>query len=267
MSVALAGRSPITFEIKSASLPLLALRLKSPDLQGLRDELHAQYGDKPDFFDNDLLVLDLSGLQAEQTEGDGQQASADGPELDFAAIVDLLKGHRLRPLAVRGGSADQMAAAVAAGLLAAPDVRVQSAARPAENTPPPTATAPPERSTLEPPPPGALVIDRPLRSGQQVYARGRDLVVMAMVNPGAEVIADGHIHVYAPLRGRAIAGARGWPEARIFAREMKPELVSISGVYRTSDEALPGEVWGQAATVRLQSTDAGDKLIFEPVPA
>ena len=90
---------------------------------------------------------------------------------------------------------------------------------------------------------------------------------MAKVNPGAEVIADGHIHIYAPLRGRAIAGARGWPDARIFAREMKPELVSISGVYRTSDEALPGEVWGHAATVRLQSSEAGDKLIFEQVNA
>ena len=269
MSVALAGRSPTTFEIKSASLPLLALRLKSPDLQGLEDELRAQYGDKPDFFDDDLLVLDLSALQADAVEGEAADASPASAALDFPAIVVLLKQHRLRPLAVRGGSADQMAAAVAAGLLAAPDVRVQTAARPPE--PPPTtatAVAQPEPSALEAPPPGALVIDRPLRSGQQVYARGRDLVVMAMVNPGAEVIADGHIHVYAPLRGRAIAGARGWPDARIFAREMKPELVSISGVYRTSDEALPGEVWGHAATVRLQSSEeAGDKLIFEQVNA
>ena len=262
MSVALAGRSPTTFEIKSASLPLLALRLKSPDLAALTEELHAQYGDKPDFFDDELLVLDLSALQAEATD------EAVAGELDFPALVALLTTHRLRLLAVRGGSAEQMAAAVAAGLLAAPDVRVQTAARPPE--PPPTtatAAAPQEPNPLEAPPPGALVIDRPLRSGQQVYARGRDLVVMAMVNPGAEVIADGHIHVYAPLRGRAIAGARGWPEARIFAREMKPELVSISGVYRTSDEALPGEVWGHAATVRLQSSEAGDKLIFEQVSA
>ena len=265
MSVALAGRSPTTFEIKSASLPLLALRLKSPDLQVLADELRAQYGDKPEFFDQDLLVLDLSALQPEPAEDEAQTPAA--PDVDFTALIQLLQSHRLRPLAVRGGCTAQMDGAVAAGLLAAPDVRLQTAVRPADNTPPPTATAPVEPSALEAPPPGALVIDRPLRSGQQVYARGRDLVVMAMVNPGAEVIADGHIHVYAPLRGRAIAGARGWSDARIFAREMKPELVSISGVYRTSDEPLPGEVWGQAATVRLQTTDAGDKLIFEPVPA
>ncbi len=259
MSVALTGRSPTTFEIKSASLPLLALRLKSPDLQVLADELRAQYGDKPGFFEDDLLVLDLAALQPEAGE-DGQAPSAD---IDFAALIALLQAHRLRPLAVRGGNARQTEQALAAGLLAAPDVRVQSSARPAEPAPAPAPAA--AHDALDAPPPGALVIDKPLRSGQQVYARGRDLVVMAMVNAGAEVIADGHIHIYAPLRGRAIAGARGWPEARIFALEMKPELVSISGVYRTSEEALPEAVWGHAATVRLQSTDAGDKLIFEPV--
>ena len=263
MSVALTGRSPATFEIKSASLPLLALRLKSPDLQVLADELRAQYGDKPGFFEDDLLVLDLAALQPGAGE-DGQAPSAD---IDFAALIALLQAHRLRPLAVRGGNARQTEQAVAAGLLAAPDVRVQSSARPAEpapaQAPAPAPTA--AHDALDAPPPGALVIDKPLRSGQQVYARGRDLVVMAMVNAGAEVIADGHIHIYAPLRGRAIAGARGWPEARIFALEMKPELVSISGVYRTSEEALPEAVWGHAATVRLQSTDVGDKLIFEPV--
>ena len=259
MSVALTGRSPTTFEIKSASLPLLALRLKSPDLQVLADELRAQYGDNPGFFEDDLLVLDLAALQPEATE-DGQAPSAD---IDFAALIALLQAHRLRPLAVRGGNARQTEQAVAAGLLAAPDVRVQSA-RPAEPVPA-QSPAPPAHDALDAPPPGALVIDKPLRSGQQVYARGRDLVVMGMVNAGAEVIADGHIHIYAPLRGRAIAGARGWPEARIFALEMKPELVSISGVYRTSEEALPEAVWGHAATVRLQSTDVGDKLIFEPV--
>ena len=259
MSVALTGRSPTTFEIKSASLPLLALRLKSPDLQVLADELRAQYGDKPGFFEDDLLVLDLAALQPEATE-DGQAPSAD---IDFAALIALLQAHRLRPLAVRGGNARQTEQAEAAGLLAAPDVRVQSSARPAEPAPAPAPAA--AHDALDAPPPGALVIDKPLRSGQQVYARGRDLVVMGMVNAGAEVIADGHIHIYAPLRGRAIAGARGWPEARIFALEMKPELVSISGVYRTSEEALPEAVWGHAATVRLQSTDAGDKLIFEPV--
>ena len=249
MSVALAGRSPSTFDIKSANLPLLALRLKSSELDVLADELQAQYGDMPDFFEDDGVVLDLAQLPAEQAEA----------VIDFQRVGELLHERRLRLLAVRGGSAQQQADAKALGLLLAPEVRVQA---PAADAAVPTADS--ATTAPEPPPPGALVIDRPLRSGQQVYARGRDLVLLAMVNPGAEVIADGHIHVYAPLRGRAIAGARGWAEARIFAREMRPDLVSIAGVYRTGDDPLPPEVWGRPASVHLASSEAGDKLIFEP---
>src|SRR5262249_10244939 len=112
----------------------------------------------------------------------------------------------------------------------------------------------------------ALVIDKPLRSGQQVYARGRDLVVMSMVNAGAEVIADGHIHVYAPLRGKAIAGAKGNTDARIFAMSLEAELLSIAGVYRTSDVPLPAEVLGKVAQVRLVGGSEG-KLVMDPVPS
>lgn len=247
MSVALAGRSPSTFEIKSASLPLLALRLKSPDLAVLAEELMKQYGDMPDFFEDDAVVVDLSMLDAEDAD----------TAIDFQRLGELLYERRLRLLAVRGGSEVQRAAATSVGLLLAPDVRVQAAPRPPEQAPAPVSA--------ELPAPGALVIDRPLRSGQQVYARGRDLVVLAMVNAGAEVVADGHIHVYAPLRGRALAGARGWPEARIFAREMRADLVSIAGVYRTSEEPLPEDIWGKPAAVRLVSTEAGDKLVFEAI--
>ncbi|MDO5290808.1 MAG: septum site-determining protein MinC [Pseudomonadota bacterium] len=257
MSVALAGRSPTSFEIKSASLPLLALRLKSADLDTLAAELAVQYGDKPGFFEDDALVIDLSALPG---PAPADEDAAPPPPIDFERLSALLREHRLRPLAVRGGHSLHMAAAQQAGLLAAPEALVQAAPRP-----PAEQAAAPEPAPQALPEPGALIIERPLRSGQQAYARGRDLVVMAMVNPGAEVIADGHIHVYAPLRGRAIAGARGWPGARIFARDMRPELVSIAGVYRTSEDPLPESVWGKAATLRLQSTEAGDKLIFEPV--
>jgi len=111
----------------------------------------------------------------------------------------------------------------------------------------------------------ALIVDKPLRSGQQVYARGRDLVVLAMVNPGAEVIADGHIHVFAPLRGKAIAGARGYTDARIFAASLEAELISIAGVYRTSDKPLPANVQGRPAQVRLQAGPDGEKLVLEPI--
>jgi septum site-determining protein MinC len=106
---------------------------------------------------------------------------------------------------------------------------------------------------------GALVIHKPLRSGQQIYARGRDLVVLAMVNAGAEIIADGHIHVYAPLRGKAIAGARGNTDARIFALSLEAELISIAGIYRTSENPLPANVLGKPTQVRLE----GEKLVMD----
>ena len=253
MSVAIAGNAPATFEIKSANLPLVALRLKSTDLDALAAELSRQYGDIPDFFDNDPLVVDLSPLPA------------DAPGPDFAALIALLRFHRLAPLAFRGGTAQQAAAALAAGLVGAPDaatVRTATTAQQAIGQSPPAAPAEPPLAGAQLP---ALVIDKPLRSGQQVYARGRDLVVMAMVNAGAEVIADGHIHVYAPLRGKAIAGARGNADARIFALSLEPELISIAGIYRTTENALPPEVWGRATQVRLVAGPEGERLVMEPL--
>jgi septum site-determining protein MinC len=254
MSVAIAGNAPATFEIKSANLPLVALRLKSTDLDALAAELSRQYGDIPDFFDNDPLVVDLSPLPA------------DAPGPDFAALIALLRFHRLAPLAFKGGTAQQAAAALAAGLVGAPDAATvktaTSAAQQAIGQSPPAAPAEPPLAGAQLP---ALVIDKPLRSGQQVYARGRDLVVMAMVNAGAEVIADGHIHVYAPLRGKAIAGARGNADARIFALSLEPELISIAGIYRTTENALPPEVWGRATQVRLVAGPEGERLVMEPL--
>ena len=103
-----------------------------------------------------------------------------------------------------------------------------------------------------------MIITKPLRSGQHIYARGGDLVILAMVNAGAEVMADGHIHVYAPLRGKAIAGARGDATARIFTSCLEAELLSIAGIYRTSDNALPKDVQGQSAQIFLEE----DKLVM-----
>jgi septum site-determining protein MinC len=247
MTVAIAGRTPASFEIKSANLPLVALLLKSADLAELARELAVRFGDLPDFFDHDPLVIDLAPLQAQ----------GETP-LDFEALVQLLRPYRVLPVAVRGGSQEQMKAALAAGLAAATEA----------------APAPPllrkgrekeqEQKAVEPVASGALVIDKPLRSGQQVYARGRDLVVMAMVNPGAEVIADGHIHVYAPLRGKAIAGARGNTEARIFSLCLAPELISIAGVYRTSEVPLPADVLSRPTQVRLVG-GADGKLVMDPI--
>ena len=249
MSVSLAGQAPASFELKSAHLPLLALLLKSPDVRQLARELAERYGDQPHFFDHDPVLLDLQPLSPEALP-------------DFDAIRAVLGVHRLRPLAVRGGTAAQRAAALSAGLFAADDAIVQRAQPPAG-----AAAAPLPAPEVAPVvPPGALVIDKPLRSGQQVYARGRDLVVLARVNPGAEVIADGHIHVHAALRGKAMAGARGNTEARIFALAMAPELISIAGIYRTSEVPLPASLLHQPAQVRLQTGPGGDRLVFETLP-
>lgn len=261
---------PSTFEIKSANLPLVALLLKTTDLPSLKAEWLAQFGDTPDFFDQDPLVIDLSPL-ASQPDADKIP--------NFKALLTLLRSHRVCPIAVKGGTPAQMAAALSVGLVAAADVVLprQPVPEPAVdavlNVEPPVEAAASEPVTAPvaapnaPPAAGlpALVIDKPLRSGQQVYARGRDLVVMAMVNAGAEVIADGHIHVYAPLRGKAIAGARGNGDARIFALSMEAELVSIAGIYRTSDVPLPTDVQGRAAVVSLQVGPDGDKLVLAPL--
>jgi septum site-determining protein MinC len=262
MTVALAGRAPASFEIKSATLPLVSLLLKSQDLALLATELQARYGDMPDFFDNDPLVLDLTPLQASDPDA----------SIDYAVLLPLLHSLRLHPVAARGGSDAQMKAALAVGLAAAPDVIVPMP-REAASAPAP-APAPARQKQNAPPaeaiPDGAaiaataLIIDRPLRSGQQVYARGRDLVVMSMVNPGAEVIADGNIHVYAPLRGKAIAGARGNTEARILSLCLEPELISIAGVYRTSDVPLPPEVLSKPTQVRLVGGSEG-KLVMDVI--
>lgn len=254
MTVALAGRAPATFEIKSANLPLVSLLLKSTDLAALAEELKERFGDIPDFFDNDPLVIDLLPLQAQ-----GEVT------LDFPELLHLLRAYRVMPVAVRGGSEEQMRVARQIGLAAAPEAVVAKGPRQAQPEPV-EAKAQKAEPHAEPPSTSAMVIDKPLRSGQQVYARGRDLVVMSMVNPGAEVIADGHIHVYAPLRGKAIAGARGNADARIFSLCLEAELLSIAGVYRTSEVPLPKEVLGKPTQVRLDGGSDG-KLVMTAMKA
>ncbi len=244
---ATAAAAPL-FELKSASLPLLALLLKSTDCRALA----LQFADRfqSDLFDGDALVLDLSVLP--------QDAAAP----DFAALIALLRSHHLQPIAVRGGAAPLRRAALAAGLVQADDAVVP--VRPSTPAPVPA----PAPSPAPPPEPAALaaatlIVDRPLRSGQQVYARGGDVVVLASVSDGAEVMADGSVHVYGPLRGRAIAGARGAGDARIFSTAMAPQLVSIAGTWRTTDTPLPGDIVGKPAQVRLD----GERLLFEPLRA
>jgi len=244
------------FEIKSADLALVALLLKTANVEQIAQGLRAQFSDSPDFFDQDPLLIDLSWL----SEADA------GQDIDFSSLVRILREYGLMPLAIKGGSDAQRAAAFDAGLVDANDARIR---RLSMETPvlQATETVVTETAPAAPSFSGAVVLDRTLRSGQQFYAKGKDLVVLSMVNAGAEVIADGDIHIYSTLRGKAIAGARGKTDARIFAYAMEPELISIAGVYRTSENPLPKEVFGKPAQVSLSSGPDGDKLLITPLKA
>ena len=251
------GPAPASFEIKSSQLPLVALMLKTNDLALLLADLSRQFGaggESPDFFDNDPLLIDFS------------QLGPDMPAPDLAPLLAVLRTCRLVPLALRGGNAAWLASARAMGLVEAPldTPRATPRATPRVR---PVATEIQEQEGVREPAPKiqgltTVVVDKPLRSGQKIYARGADLVVLAMVNQGAEVVADGNIHVYAPLRGKAMAGASGNTNARIFSLCLEPELISIAGVYRTSENPLAPDVNGKPAQVRL-SNDGQDRLLFE----
>lgn len=241
MAVVARENTTAILELRSTALTLIAVVLKTTDLEALAAELEQRASEMPGLLDNEPVAVDLSRVR------DREQP------IDFVALLALLRRHRMVPLAVRSGSDVQTAAALAVGLVPAPE-----GGRPLRE-----ATAPVERIVeVQLPPPPPLVVDRPLRSGQQVYAEGRDLVMLGLVSHGAEVIADGHVHVYAPLRGRAIAGAKGNSDARIFTTLMQAQLLSIAGVYRTTEE-LPAAVAGRAAMVRLD----GDSLHIEPLEA
>jgi len=256
------------FELKSAQLTLVALMIKTSDLAKVAAELLKKFGpngESPDFFDTDGLVLDFS------------QAGISLPHPQWNLLLNTLTQCRLLASAVRGLDESSLAIAKKSGIAEAPpEVRRPASAKthpvPAP-TPATSAIAPSKASNQTPssagmapaPREGAnptMVVTKPLRSGQKVYARGADLIVMAMVNRGAEVIADGNIHVYAPLRGKAMAGARGNTAARIFALSLEPELVSIAGVYRTTEQELGPDVLGKPAQVRL-SDDGKEKIIIE----
>ncbi|MGI4779334.1 MAG: septum site-determining protein MinC [Janthinobacterium lividum] len=253
MADASAARTKAVFEFKSATLPLIAVILKTADLSLLAAALNDQLADSPDFFEQEPVVIDLSQLPEDA-------ASA---AIDFRTLRDMLAHYQTQPVAVRGGSDRHNAAARAAGLSIA---EMPVAPAPATRPPAPAATAPaPETPQIvrevTVPAGATLVIDKPLRSGQQVYARGGDVIVLAVVSFGAEVIADGNVHVYAPLRGKAIAGARGDTAARIFTTCMEAQLVAIAGIYKTSEVDLPKNLQGKAVQIHLD----GKKLLMEPI--
>jgi septum site-determining protein MinC len=251
MAIASEDPSNPCYEIKSADLSLVALLLKTTDIGEVSRVLTQQMAESSGFFDQDPLVIDVSNLYLAEDE-----------TIDIKRLMAILREHALVPLAIKGASSALLQLAKGEGLVDASDARIRRSV--------PLAAAPlPQTPLVEQIPPqltpiGAMRIDKPLRSGQQVYAKGRDLIVMGNVNASAEVIADGHIHVYGLLRGKAIAGARGNGDAQIFAQVMEPELISIAGVYRTSENLLSKEVFGKPAQVSLQSGPDGDKLMITP---
>lgn len=268
----------LALDFKSATLYAIRVVLHSADLTRLSTALDQRMADAGSFFENEPVVIDasrvtdtidwpalLTALREHNlppigvvAEGDNlAAATAAGltpvelstPMTRPAATVELAPAnHVATPVPGKPAAALATDAPAAAAPTDKPAAPVQSEAA----TPPETAA--PEPAAPEPAAPApstALVITKPLRSGQRVYARHTDLVVIGMVSQGAEVIADGNVHVYGPLRGKAMAGARGDTSARIFTTQLDAELLAIAGVYRVVEAKLDSSLHNQPALVHL----------------
>lgn len=244
--------SSLPIEIKISTVVAISTILHSADPIAIDAALKQMTGGVSDFFEDEFAVIDVAGI------------ADDAAHIDWEALVTLLKKYRLNAVAVRGAPAalhdvirahDLFLDDGTSGLQTNAGREREMPAAPAETAEPAPPPAPASASAA-PAPVHAMIVDTPVRAGQRIYARGTDLIVTAVVNNGAELIADGSIHVYAPLHGRALAGASGNAGARIFALQLQPELVSIAGVYRTFDEGFPAEVARQPAQIRL----VGDRI-------
>jgi len=238
-------------DIKVGQVGIANLRLKRLDPEELQRDLTAKVQHAPNLFARAPVVLDLSHL----------------PELpDLETVRDLLARIReagMLPVGLSYGTTEneQLARALNLPLFAkfrAPYERSGKAAA----EPEPLPVEPAARTPVAAPVPRGdsvigLIHDKPVRSGQQVYARGRDLILTKLVANGAEVIADGSIHVYGALRGRALAGAQGDASARIYCQEFHAELVSIAGQYRVFED-MPQELRGKPVQAWLD----GDRLML-----
>src|SRR5690554_6221668 len=207
-------RRPIEFRNISIGTTVAMLGETRPDL--LADALHKMLGGRPDFFAGEATILDFSNLTAR-------------PErVDWAGLLSLFRRFQLQPIGARALPAEFIETARRAGIALLDDVgeigrEAPPPERPVRAAPPPP---PPQPAT---PAATTMFIERPVRSGQQIYAQGGDLVLLAGMSSGSEVIADGSIHCYGPLRGRALAGAQGNERVRILATNFGPEIVAIAG--------------------------------------
>ncbi len=246
------------FKLKGTMPALTMLRLLTEDVGAIEEQLTEHIAQTPRFFLHAPVMLDLEALA--------------GAPVDLVGMANMLRRHRLVPVAVRNPTDAEEERAVGAGwgilqtALAPPErdavpERVREAAAAgssadARHPKEPTAVrraAPDVRSAN-------LTVKQPVRSGQVVYAPGGDLTVLCAVSSGAELIADGDIHVYAPLRGRALAGAHDNAEASIFCMSLDAEFLSIAGHCMTSDE-IPDERRHKAVRVHLLD----DQLVVTPL--
>ena len=287
--------SSSALEFKSASLFVVRIELKSTDTAALQQALEQKMAEAGSLFEHEPVVLDATGLSSAPDWSGLVTLLAqhklpvigvmgpDGALIDSARQAGLCKVE-ISTLNTRQPPEPAMLTepvADAVKLAPAANVRTVSAATDTSTTPPPgppPAAAPKKpatpprnqgrsnepiiRETIRevPVPVPTMVLARQLRSGQRVYARNSDLIVIGVVSRGAEVIADGNIHVYGPLRGKAIAGARGNASARIFTSHLDAELLAIAGIYRVIDAEIEPALNKKPVIVELDN----DTLRFIP---
>ena len=229
--------TPTAFQLKGSLFTLTVLQLLNTDIKLFAQQLHEVISKAPQFFLYAPVVIDLQALPDQKCE------------IDLAGICHLLRDAMLIPVGVRGGSTQQHEQATTVGLAVLSMARSETPTSKTK-TVAKEATATPTTSKL---------ITQPVRSGQQIYAKDADLIILGSVSPGAEILADGHIHVYGPLRGRALAGINDNIEARIFCHSMQAELISIAGRYilnetwTSSDAKTPIQIFLQEGKIEIQS--------------
>lgn len=225
-------------EIRFGQVGLAQVRIRTTDAGTILDDLSGRVAAAPQLFERSPVCLDLSALDKEPSTS------------EIRDVFDAVRRAGMLTVGLAHGTAavDELARSLDLPVLTQFRVQGKAAAVPVvKETPKP----PPEPPVLRPP---TLMQHQPVRSGQQVYARHSDLVVTSQVGAGAEVIADGCVHVYGTLRGRAVAGARGEVTARVFCQEFHAELISIAGVFRVF-ETLPPELMGKPVQAWLDGDD------------
>ena len=231
-------------ELKMGQVGIANLRLREFNVDKLAAEMYERVTRAPKLFARAPVVVDFGGLAQLPDAASARQ------------LIERLRQSGVLPVALAYGSSENTQLAEALGLPLLAKFRAQyeaeaQAAKPATAPPPAPAPAAAAPAAQRAPSGPGMIQAPPVRSGQQLYAENCDLTVLTAVGAGAEVIADGSIHIYGPLRGRALAGAQGFERARIFCREFHAELVAIAGHYKVLDD-IPSVLLGKPVQVWLE---------------